>query len=339
MPDDALRADVRRADGRRVEGRRSAATSRRVSRSDRLASYWSHHREVSADSFRRLLRHPIASLATWLVIGIALALPGALYVALDNLEKLGRGWEGATRISLFLDLAVDDARGRALSEKLRQRADISAVSFISRTEALAEFRQVSGFGEVLDHLDANPLPAVILVTPRGEALDPEQARTLLDELRALPEVERAVLDLEWLQRLFAMLELGQRMALALALLLGAGVLLIIGNTMRMAIAARRDEILVVKLVGGTNAFVRRPFLYTGLWYGLGGGVIAVALLLAGFVWIGSSAAVLADLYQSDFALGGLSVGQGALLLAGGALLGWAGAWLSVGRYLREIEPQ
>lgn len=323
----------------RAEVRRSAASPRRVSGRDRFASYWNHHREVAADSLQRLVRKPLGTLATWLVIGIALALPGALYVALDNLQGLARGWEGATRISLFLKESVDDGSGQALAARVRERTDVAGVEFISREQALAEFRALSGFGEVLDHLDQNPLPAVVLVQPAALALDAEQAQRLGEELRTLPEVERAVLDLAWLQRLFAILDLGRNLALALAAVLAVGVLLVIGNTMRLAIEARRDEILVIKLVGGTNAFVRRPFLYTGLWYGLGGAVVACLLLVAGLLWLGNPVAQLADLYASDFRLAGLGIGHVGLLLLAGGVLGWLGAWLSVGRHLSAIEPR
>lgn len=329
MVKEVLRADVRR----------SAASPRRISAKDRWASYRTHHREVALDSLRRLLKRPLATLATWLVIGIALALPGGLYVALDNLESLGRGWEGATRLSVFLKDDISEAQGRQLADKLRSRSDIAAVEYLSRDAALAEFRALSGFGEVLDHLERNPLPAVILVQPAGLDLNAEAAQRLLESVQGLPEVERAVLDLEWLQRLFALLDLGRRLATALALLLGVGVLLVIGNTMRLAIEARRDEIQVVKLVGGTNAFVRRPFLYTGLWYGLGGAVVAWLLLAAAAVWLGESVTTLSMLYASDYRLGGLQGGQTATLLVAGCLLGWLGAWLSVGRHLRAIEPR
>lgn len=329
MAKDVIRADVRR----------SAASKRRISSRDRLASYWSHHREVAGESSRRLLHKPLGTLATWLVIGIALALPGGLYIALDNLESLGRSWQGATRVSLFLAEEVDDARARALAERLRGRVDVAELTYLSREQALAEFRALSGFGDVLDHLERNPLPAVILLQPQGVGLTAEGAQRLLEELRALPEVERAVLDLEWLQRLFAILDLGRQLVLALGAVLAVGVLLVIGNTMRLAIEARRDEILVVKLVGGTNAFVRRPFLYTGLWYGLGGAVVACLLLVGALLWLGNPVAHLAELYASEFVLGGIGSAHVFALLLVGALLGWLGAWLSVGRHLRAIEPR
>jgi len=327
--DEALRADVRK----------SAASPRRISSRDRFASYWLHHRQVAGDSLLRMLRHPLGSLATWLVIGIALALPGALYVALDNLAKLSTAWDGAPQMSLFLRQTADEASGRALSERLGRRADVARVQYISREQALAEFRELSGFGEVLDHLDSNPLPAVILVRPRTDEQGAAVVQRLFEEVKALPEVDKAILDLQWVERLYAMLSIGRRIALGLALTLGLGVLLVVGNTIRLAIESRRDEILVVKLVGGTNAFVRRPFLYTGVWFGLGGGLIACLILSAGLFWLGDPVAHLSDLYSSQFRLQGLATHQMAVLLLSALGLGWLGAWLAVGRHLGAIQPR
>jgi cell division transport system permease protein len=286
-----------------------------------------------------MLRKPFGSLATWLVIGIALALPGGLYVAIDNLEKLSATWDGAPQVSLFLRLSVDDEAARLLSEKLARRADVAQAHFISREQALAEFRQQSDFGNVVDQLESNPLPAVIMLRPKQDQHDAEVVQRLFEEVKVLPEVERGVLDLQWVQRLYAMLTIGRRIALALGIMLGLGVILVVGNTIRLAIESRRDEILVVKLVGGTNAFVRRPFLYTGLWFGLGGGIVACGILSASLWWLGNPVAYLADLYSSRFALTGLGVSNTLALLLSGTLLGWLGAWWAVERHLGAIEPR
>ncbi|HEY3698103.1 MAG TPA: permease-like cell division protein FtsX [Spongiibacteraceae bacterium] len=323
----------------RADVRKSAASPRRINRRDRFAAYRLHHRQIARDSLLRLLRHPFSTLATWLMIGIALALPGGLYLVLDNLTQLGGRWDGAPQISLFLQQSVDEAAGQTLQQRLSRRSDVAHVEYISREQALAEFRSLSGFGEVVDHLDANPLPAVIAVRPLVAQSGAEAVQKLFDEVKALPEVERAVLDMEWVQRLYALLNIGQRIALALALMLGLGVILVIGNTIRLAIESRRDEILVVKLIGGTNAFVRRPFLYTGIWFGLGGGLIAWLMLTVCLTWVDRPVAQLASLYHSDFALKGLGGGQVLAVLLAGAALGWLGAWLAVGRHLGAIEPR
>lgn len=322
----------------RADVRKSAASPRRITRRDRFAAYTLHHRQVARDSLLRLLRNPFGSFATWLVIGIALALPGALYLGLDTLAKLGGRWDAAPQISLFLHNTVDEAGGQALRQKLGQRGDVANAAYISREQALAEFRSLSGFGEVVDQLEANPLPALISVRPLVVKGGAEAVRKLYDDVKALPEVERAVLDMEWVQRLYALLDIGRRFAAALATLLGLGVILVMGNTIRLAIESRRDEILVVKLVGATNAFVRRPFLYSGAWFGLGGGIVACLILAGCLQLLAAPVAQLAALYHSDFVLPSLGAGRALALLLAGAVLGWLGAWLAVGRHLSAIEP-
>lgn len=332
----ALKPRKSRADNPRRE---QGASHSRASGGDRLSSYISHHRLVARDSFQRLLATPIPSLMTWLVIGIAMALPGALYVGLSNVEAVSRGWDGAAQISLFVHKVVSEQDSRQLARKIEQRPDVAAVEYISRDQALAEFQQLSGYGEVLEHLDDNPLPAVIVVRPVEENISALATEQLFNELNALPQIDQAVLDLEWVQRLYSMMALGKRMTLALAALLALGVLLVVGNTIRLAIESRRDEIVIVKLVGGTNAFVRRPFLYTGLWYGLGGGVLAWAIITISLFWLGGPVAELAGLYQSQFELRGLGFGDSLLMWLCGGLLGLLGAWLAVGRHLGAIEPR
>lgn len=332
----------RRLPRRRAAGepprRDKGATQSRTGLSDRLRGWLDHHQRTGADSFRRLLDAPAASIMTWLVIGIALALPGALFVALQNLESISRGWDGAAQMSLFLEQEVAEDDGRALARKLESRDDVLATRYISRQAALEEFRTLSGYGEVLDDLEDNPLPAVISLRPREEDTSAETVQRLFGEMQEHPQVERAVLDLEWVQRLYSLMELGRRLTLALALLLSLGVVLVIGNTIRLAIESRRDEVVVVKLVGGTDAFVRRPFLYTGLWYGLGGGILAWLIISVTVLWLGPTVAELADLYDSDFTLAGLGAANTLALWVTGALLGWLGAWLAVGRHLSAIEP-
>jgi cell division transport system permease protein len=236
-------------------------------------------------------------------------------------------------------LSVSDDAARALGDRLARRPDVAQVAVISREQALAEFRQQSGFGDVVDQLETNPLPAVITLRPGHGERDAHVVQSLFDEVKALPEVERGVLDLQWVERLFAILAIGRRMALALGVMLGLGVVLVVGNTIRLAIESRRDEILVVKLVGGTNAFVRRPFLYTGLWFGLGGGLVAIAILTGSLLWLKGSVAYLAELYGSEYTLTSLGVAHVLGLLATGAAVGWLGSWWAVQRHLGAIEPR
>lgn len=325
---------------RNERSRQVGAVSTKASASDVFRAWRAHNKLVARDSLLRLLRAPLASVMTWLVIGIALALPAGLYVLLGNVQQLSRGWDGAPQISLFLHQHVAEDEGRNLARRLGADREVANVEYLSRDDALREFRELSGFGDVLEQLDSNPLPAVILVRPRQtQVITAQQTEALRTRLAAIPEVELAQLDLEWVQRLYAMMELGRRIVGSLALLFSIGVLLVIGNTIRLAIESRRDEIVVVKLVGGTDAFVRRPFLYTGVWYGIGGGVVATMIVGLGMMVLREPVAQLAGLYNSQYRLIGLSFGDMVNLWLTAAMLGWLGAWLAVARHLGDIEPQ
>lgn len=316
--------------------RREGASASRARLRHRFNGWLTHHRLSAADSLARILDNPVSSLLTWLVIGIALALPAALNVALDNARQISDKWDSPAQLSLFLTATASAEQARELYRELQQRPDIAAVVLVSREEALQEFSLVSGFADVLDSLDSNPLPDLLLVTP---APDAGSVASLHQELSTDPRIAEAVLDMAWLERLNTVMELSRRMVLALGGVLVAGVVLILGNTIRLAIESRREEIVVVKLVGGSNGFVRRPFLYTGLWYGVGGGFFA-ALLVAGALWfLGEPVARLAELYQSRFELGGLGIMGSLNLVVLGGLLGLAGAWLAVSRHLSRIAPR
>jgi cell division transport system permease protein len=321
-----------------AQRRKDGARTSKTTLLDQLNAWLQHHRLSAADSLVRVLDNPGSSLLTWLVIGIALALPVGLNVALDNVSKVSTGWESPAQISLFLQNGVADDRAKQLLADLSAREDVRETRFISREEALDEFRDLSGFADVLANLDENPLPDLILVTPKP-TLDEPAVSALRAALEENADVAEAVLDMAWLQRLNSLMELSRRVVLAVGGLLVVGVLLILGNTIRLAIESRRDEILIVKLVGGSNGFVRRPFLYTGLWYGVGGGVLAALLVSAALWYLEEPIGELAMLYESAFYLTGLGI-MGALnLIILGGILGLAGAWLAVSRHLVHIEPQ
>lgn len=301
-------------------------------------NYLLRHAQVALSSLGDLWRQPLASFMTVLVIGIALALPASLYVLQKNVEQLSGQWQQATRISLFLKADVKDGRGQQIAEQLGTWPDIKKVEFQSSSQSLQEFRDLSGLGAVLDSLPQNPLPAVIIIEPVAAATANEAHNDLLQRLTKLPEVDLAQLDMQWLQRLQQLNATGQRGIAVLATLLSLSVLLVIGNTIRLAILNRQTEIKVIKLVGGTNAFIRRPFLYTGFWYGLIGGLIAWLTVLIALLIISGPVNQLAALYESQFDLQWLS---GLLFIAlplCGLLLGVLGAWLAVGRHLSAIEP-
>ncbi|WP_207060694.1 permease-like cell division protein FtsX [Motiliproteus sp. SC1-56] len=315
------------------------ASSQRVSWQDRGRSYLHHHRQVAAESLRRLRTAPLNSLMTLLVMAIALSLPGLLYVGLSNAQSLSHQWQGEGQISLYLQPGLDSAAGEDLAQQLRANAQVETLSYLSPDDALAEFQQFSGFGEALDQLQANPLPAVILVTPSPEyrrqpAL--EQLRQLLGSVDGVAEAQS---DQAWVARLNQIIALGERITGLLAVLLATAVVLVVGNTIRLEIENRREEILVVKLVGGTDAFVRRPFLYSGFCYGLFSGVLAWGLILAGLWLLSEPVGALVSLYEGSFAPAGFGPLPGLVLVFISALMGVLGAWIAVVRHLHAIEPR
>ena len=295
------------------------------------------HRASLVDSLRRLGRQPIGSFFTCLVMAVALSLPMGLALLLDNVERLGVSWQRAAQISLFLQIDASEAQGQALREQIAAMDDVEEAEWISREQALAEFQQQSGLGEALKELPDNPLPGVVVVTP--QKVDKVALEALRLRLAELPQVQQAQLDLLWVERLSAMLKLGERFVFGLTLLLVLALLLVIGNTIRLHIENRRTEIEVIKLVGGTDSYVRRPFLYMGTLYGLGAGLLAWLLLAYGLGWLNGAVVRLAGLYGSDFALDGVPMADGLSLLLGALLLGYIGAWLAVARHLSELAPR
>lgn len=301
-------------------------------------TWLTRHAQVALDSLGRLYRNPLATLMTAAVIGIALAMPAYLYLLLNNMDRLSGAWDGQAGLSVFLKDTVPVAAAGKLASQVRDWPEIAAVTLVTPEQALEEFRQRSGFADVLDTLDENPLPTVLLVLPAAEHADPQSAAGLQGRLQALPETEQAQLDLQWVQRLTAMLALAQRGVLLISALLALAVLLVVGNTIRLEIQGRREEIVVTKLIGATDGFIRRPFLYSGTWYGVMGAVLAWLLVETGLWLLDTPVRQLADLYQSSFQLQTLPVLLLFVLLAGGILLGLLGSWIAVGRHLGAIEP-
>ena len=301
-----------------------------------MKTWFRRHFEAVRESGARFRRAPLASFLTVAVIGITLALPGGLYLAVDNARRLGSGWEANGQISLFLKQQVNDAEAQKLAEKIRRLPEVAHVEYLSRAQALAEFKRYSGFGETLNLLERNPLPAVLVVQPTP--LRPEALAELVAELGRQPDVDIASLDLDWVRRLHAILEFARRAVAILAGLLGIAVLIIIGNTVRLAVLSRREEIEITRLVGGTDAFIRRPFLYSGLLQGAFGGAAAFLFVAGALLLLSAPVQELAALYGARFEMSGL--GWLALgLPASGAALGWIGSRLAVGRHLRAIEPK
>lgn len=295
------------------------------------------HRSSLLDSLRRLGKQPIGSFFTCLVMAIALSLPMGLSLLLSNIERLGGSWQRAAQISLYLQLDASSTEGEGLVTQIKGLPGVAEAEYISRDQALNEFQKQSGLGEALKELPENPLPGVVLVTP--QEVDKSALEALRTRLADLPKVQQAQLDLVWVERLAAILKLGDRFVFGLTVLLVAALLLVIGNTIRLHIENRRTEIEVIKLVGGTDSYVRRPFLYMGALYGLGAGVLSWGVLAFGLDWLNDSVVRLAGLYGSDFSLAGVPMADGLSLLLGAVLLGYIGAWIAVARHLRELAPR
>ena len=297
------------------------------------------HAQMSIASLGRLTQRPWGTLMTAAVIGIAIALPGGLHLLVDNARQLSNAWEGAPGISLFLDQALPDRDAEKLRKTLQLRPDIAEARLISKAQAIQEFRRLSGFGEALGLLDKNPLPAVILLRPTEIMGNASQLEKIAKQLQSVKEIDLVQVDLQWVRRFTAITHTIERGISVLAVLLCAAILLVIGNTIRLEIQNRHSEIEVTKLVGATNAFIRRPFLYEGIWYGLLGAIIALLLVTLTFFLLQGPVQNLADLYASDFSLDLFNPTLIFTILLGSPLLGLGGAWLAVGQHLQKIVPE
>lgn len=318
----------------RPHGAGASHSSRRLG--DKFRSYTAHHRRVCFETLLGLLRSWVSSLMIWLVIGITLALPAILLVMLNSVATISGEWDGNPRINVYLKNELDPGSTDALLKIVSEWEGVNSAVLISSEAALKEFQTFSGFGEAVLALDSNPLPAVILVTPVEAQI--AQVRLLVRRLEGLAAADSVSVDLEWIQRLYAIISLGQRLVTSVGIFLALGVLLIVGNTIRLAIENRRSEIEIIKLVGGSDAFVRRPFLYLGFWYGAGGAFFAWLLVASSLLYIDTPVKRLAGAYNTLFSLEGLNLEQTAMLWGLGVLLGVFGAWIAVNRHLKNIEP-
>jgi cell division transport system permease protein len=306
---------------------------------DAVAIHFERHAQALLGSLGRLARQPFATALTILVIGIALALPAALYLAVANMRVVTAGLGDSVQLSAYLEMSTTAAGAKKAAAAIEALEGVTDAVLVSPEEGLAEFRRHSGIGEALRALPENPLPWLVQVRPSPPHDSAEEVERLAAELRKLDGVEIVEADTAWVRRLHAIEDTMQRIVLLVAALLGAGVLGVVGNTIRLEINGRRAEIEVTKLVGGSNAFVRRPFLYSGFWQGLGGGLLAFALIAAGLAALAPYVARLAAAYGATFAVEGLSMREWSVVVGGGALLGLLGAWLAATYHLRRIEPR
>ena len=303
-----------------------------------LRAWWQHHRKSARDSLQQQLRTPFQHLLTAAVIGITLALPALFALAINNFQQLGEQWHGNPKTSVFLDRKTSNSDITNLQQQLQNNTAVKTVTLITPEQGLASFEKSAHLSNTLTLLDENPLPPLLVVELQADTT-PNTVQDLQMQWKKLSHIDSVQADFAWLKKLFNLMQLGERIALGLAILLGIGALLSVGNTVRLALENRRTEIVVASLVGATDAFVRRPFLYSGFWFGISGGGLAILLVAAGYYSVIAPVTALAALYQSNFVLQGPDILTAFCLLMAGIAIGVLGAWLTVGSHLRAMRPQ
>jgi cell division transport system permease protein len=302
-----------------------------------MSVWFSHHSHAFVLALKRLAGAPIGNLLSIIVIGIAFSLPAGIYILLENLQAFSGQVSGAPQLSLFLKLDANTEEVEQIESRLKQHPQVASFDFISRDSALEQLKQGSGLADVMDSLEQNPLPDAFLIN--AMSLSPGALEALRTELQGWPTVEYVQLDSAWARRLDALLKLGRLAVLMLAVLLGFALVAVTFNTIRLQILTKRDEIEVSKLIGATNGFIRRPFLYFGAIQGIAGGVAAWLIISLGVHLIGDELTDLMQLYEINLRPYHLSPEDSVSLLLFSACLGWAGAWLSVANHLWQIEPR
>jgi cell division transport system permease protein len=303
-----------------------------------IIRWWKLHVRNCASALQELSAEPVATGLTVCVIGIALALPASLNILVQNGRNVAGNWDSVRDFSIYMTIGTELTSADELAAELRAMEIIDSVTITSAENALIEFRESSGLGEVLDTLDSNPLPHTLVVRP-VESGSGEDLAVLATELTERTTVDIVKIDTQWVERLNAILDFMRRVVLIASVLLIFAVVIIVGNTIRLDIQSRRDEIEVLKLLGASDGFVRRPFLYVGLWYGVIGGFVALFLMVSGGWLLAAPLERLLGLYDSELSLLGLNSSTALMIIGGGVLSGWGGAWTAVSRHLAVIQPK
>ena len=302
-----------------------------------IQTWLKQHAHAFFFSLGQYIKNPINNILTTFVIGISLAFPVGFYVFLNNVQILSSGWDDSIEINLFLDTTIDEEQANVFANRISKRDDVAETILINKDEALAEYKKLSGLSGALDVLDENPFPNVILVKPVFMDIDEYKTTKLINELEVMPEIDDVQYDNTWIKRLIHIIDIVKLVTFILSVLLAIAVLLIVGNTIRLSIYSYRHEIEITKLFGGTDSFIQRPFLYSGMWYGIFGSVIAWFLIAVSIQILSGPIENLSNLYAGDFQLVGLGVINTLYLFGIGVLLGLLGSWASVKRYLYAIE--
>lgn len=302
-----------------------------------MKQFYTQHFHVLRTVLRRMFNPPLAGVLNTLVIGIALSLPAGMYVLLQNAQGLVQQLSGTPQISVFLNMDAKSDDIEKLRKQFAQHPAVERVEFVPRDRALQQLKQSTGLADVIGSLEKNPLPDAFVVHPKSDSA--QNIDTLRTEIANLPKVEQAQLDSAWAYKLEALLKFATLAVLILASLLSLALIAITFNTIRLQILTQRDEIEVAKLIGASNSFIRRPFLYFGALQGLLGGFAAYAIISISCALLNLPLSTLSQLYASQFTLQSLNLGDSLSLLLFSLYLGWLGAWLSVARHLSQIEPR
>ncbi|MGL5741980.1 MAG: permease-like cell division protein FtsX [Legionella sp.] len=305
----------------------------------KVQAIFAYHAQAAIHSLNLLCRKPLATVMTSVVIAVTLALPALFWVFSDNLAKVTASWQRGGHISLYLKPSLTEAEQQQALQKVRDTDGVAQVSLKSSEAGLSELTQQEGMQDIMRYLPENPLPAVVDVVPALVVDSPAKLDLLARQLQTVAQVESAKVDMEWISRLHALLGFAAKFANALLVLLATAVIVIVGTTLRLAIHSRQEEIQVLKLIGATDPFILRPFLYSGVWYGAMGAIFAIFFVNIFILSLGAAVNQLAVAYQMHYPLSGLSIRQILLLVLFAIILGWMGARLSVKRQLASIEPQ
>lgn len=304
-----------------------------------LRSRITQHKEAFSFSLAHLWQNPISTWITLAAIAIALSLPAGLYILLGNLKTLTDDKREVPTISIYIKQNITEQQAQDRAELLSELKNIENVKLIRREDGLKHMKQISGVQDIVDTVGGNPLPHVLVVTPRMSLFGDSDINLdeLAQRLRNYPEVDSIQMDIEWVQRLRAILHIAERVVLVVGFLLGLTVLLVVGNTIRLNIENRREEIEVSQLVGATNAYVRRPFLYGGVWYGLFGGVMSLVIVHSSLLFMIAPVNRLAELYGSHYSVSGLGTFATLIILVSSSFLGLFGAWIAMAQHLRRQD--
>jgi cell division transport system permease protein len=319
-----------------LSGRAVGASTVKLTPKEKLWRAIATHARQAISSLGELWRTPVWAFVTVAVLGVSMTLPATLHLLVKNIQQVSRSYDQSFEISLFLKKEATPTDIASFVTILQGDPQIAKVRLIDKAAAMAEFKQQSGFGEAIRFLDQNPLPDVLVVTPTQNL--PAAAEDLLQKLEKERFVDLAKLDISWLERLAALMALMQQAVYTIAVLLLCAALLVIGNTIRLLIMDKKAEIEVMKLVGATDAFIQRPFLYTGVWLGVFGGFLAFLVIEFMILWLRAAIAKVTQLYQSDFVINSLSLAEFGVLMVIGTSLGLFGSYLAVRSHIKAIEP-